>query len=89
MVLYNAVLGGKLAAEVVSERVADSVGRGSGSIAMKEVQASVLAKAKGAVPRDPSGVLGEGAIAFGAGSILTGGARKQLEETDPQQLVAV
>jgi hypothetical protein len=55
------VLAGKLAAEVVCERAA---GRAF-SAEPRPVQASVEARAREARPRDPVGVLGQGAIAFG------------------------
>eukprot|EP01041_Mallomonas_annulata_P019599 gene19599-39014_t len=63
--MEGAVLGGKLAAEVVSEKAAG--GAEALSRPVKEVQDSVLRKAVGAQPRDPPGVLGQGAIAFGGG----------------------
>lgn len=77
------VLGGKLAAEVVSERAA---GIKSTRIE-KMMQESVVLKALKYAPRDPVGVLGEGAVAFGGGAVMTGGVRKLLESQDPIQLV--
>lgn len=84
--MEGAVLGGKLAAEVVSERAA--AGSADIGVPVKQVQASVLQRAATAVARDPVGVLGEGAIAFGGGAVLSGGARKLLEESDPLQMAA-
>ena len=55
----------------------------------KWVQESVQLKALKYAPRDPVGVLGEGAVAFGGGAVMTGGVRKQLEIQDPVQLVDV
>lgn len=83
--MEGAVLAGKLAAQVVCEKAA----RGVVSTPTKEIQASVRTKAATAVPKDPVGVLGEGAIAFGGGAVLAGGNRKLLEESDPLQLVAM
>jgi hypothetical protein len=53
----------------------------------KMMQESVVLKALKYAPRDPVGVLGEGAVAFGGGAVMTGGVRKQLETQDPIQLV--
>ena len=64
--MEGAVLGGKLAAEVVAERAAGV----TYSNCLKDIQASVLEKASTSVPRDPMGVNGVGAIAFGAGQVL-------------------
>jgi 15-cis-phytoene desaturase len=60
------VLAGKLAAEVVAERAVGIVSE----LSEKEVQPSVYEKAKSAIAKDPVGVLGEGAIAFGVKTIL-------------------
>jgi 15-cis-phytoene desaturase len=79
------VLGGKLAAEVVAERAA---GIKSTRIE-KMMQESVVLKALKYAPRDPVGVLGEGAVAFGGGAVMTGGVRKVLESQDPVQLLDV
>ena len=43
--------------------------------------------AKSASPKSPSGVFGEGAIAFGGGAVMTGGVKKEIELSDPVQLV--
>ena len=79
------VLGGKLAAEVVSERAAGI----KSTRVEKWVQESVVLKALKYAPRDPVGVLGEGAVAFGGGAVMTGGVRKVLESQDPVQLIDV
>lgn len=81
--MEGAVLAGKLAAEVVCERSAGVPYSGE----VKEIQASVVARANAAVPKDPVGVLGEGAIAFGGGAVLTNAAKQQLGSSDPLQLV--
>jgi 15-cis-phytoene desaturase len=79
------VLGGKLAAEVVSERAAGL----TPSKPNKEIQLEVIERAAAAKPKDPVGVNGEGAIAFGGGAVLAGGGgnRQQLQDTDPLVLV--
>jgi hypothetical protein len=37
--------------------------------------------------KDPSGVFGEGAIAFGGGAVLTSSSKELLEKVDPEQMV--
>jgi len=81
--MEGAVLGGKLAAEVVAERAAGV----PYSKAVKDIQPEVYARAAKATPREPVGVKGEGAIAFGGGAVLTGAGRVELEVVDPDQLV--
>lgn len=83
--INSLVLGGKLAAEVVSERAA---GIKSTRIE-KMMQQEVVLKALKFEPRDPVGVLGDGAVAFGGGAVMTGGVRKLLETQDPVQLVVL
>jgi len=81
--MEGAVLGGKLAAEVVCDRAAGI----ASTKEEKPIQASVYRKAANAVPKEPSGVLGVGAIAFGGGSIVTPGAvLKEIAEQDAVQL---
>lgn len=82
--MEGAILGGKLAAEVVAERCA---GIKSTRIE-KMMQESVVLKALKYAPRDPVGVLGEGAVAFGGGAVMTGGVRKQILMQDPIQLAS-
>eukprot|EP00607_Mallomonas_marina_P009797 CAMPEP_0182417746 /NCGR_PEP_ID=MMETSP1167-20130531/2186_1 /TAXON_ID=2988 /ORGANISM="Mallomonas Sp, Strain CCMP3275" /LENGTH=557 /DNA_ID=CAMNT_0024591499 /DNA_START=147 /DNA_END=1820 /DNA_ORIENTATION=- len=78
--MEGAVLGGKKAAEVVAEKAAGNID----SIPMKSIQDSILKMSETVSPKDPAGVLGQGAIAFGGGAVLPGGKYKELEETDPQ-----
>jgi len=70
MILYSisfsVVLAGKLAAEVVSERAANLPYSGT----VKAIEPSIVEKALRAKPKDPVGVLGEGAIAFGVSYYL-------------------
>jgi hypothetical protein len=40
------------------------------SVEVKDIEASIVAKASKATPKDPVGVLGEGAIAFGVRDIF-------------------
>ncbi len=77
------MLGGKLAAEVIAER---AIGL-TPSKGMKQIQPNVIEKVRNAVPRDPMGVNGKGAIAFGGGAVLTTSTRADLLEVDPEQFV--
>lgn len=78
--MEGAVLGGKLAAEVIANRAI-----GNADKPIKEIQPDVVAKAKDHVPKEPLGVKGEGAIAFGGGATLTKKSEALLREVDPNQ----
>lgn len=81
--MEGAVLGGKLAAEVVAERAI-----GNDPDSTKAIQQHIIDKASVSVPKKPSGVKGEGAIAWGGGSVLTKGTvTDQLQLQDPEVLV--
>eukprot|EP00283_Hemiselmis_rufescens_P024776 CAMPEP_0173438128 /NCGR_PEP_ID=MMETSP1357-20121228/19477_1 /TAXON_ID=77926 /ORGANISM="Hemiselmis rufescens, Strain PCC563" /LENGTH=620 /DNA_ID=CAMNT_0014403383 /DNA_START=21 /DNA_END=1883 /DNA_ORIENTATION=+ len=79
--MEGAVLAGKLAAEVVCDRTAGIPTKGG-----KEIQAMVHAYAQDKVAKEPLGVLGSGAIAFGAGGEFNEANRKVVQEQDPVQL---
>lgn len=81
--MEGAVLAGKLAAQVVSERAAGV----PYSATAKEVRPEIVQRAAAAKPKKPVGVKGEGAIAFGGGAVMAEGAKKLLQEADPEQLV--
>eukprot|EP01036_Dinobryon_divergens_P029629 gene29629-38752_t len=83
--MEGAVLAGKLAAEVVSERAANLPYSGS----VKAIEPSIVEKALQSKPKDPVGVLGEGAIAFGGGAVMSKTVKEQLKVSDPEQLVAL
>uniref|UniRef100_A0A6V0AJ18 Amine oxidase n=1 Tax=Pseudo-nitzschia australis TaxID=44445 RepID=A0A6V0AJ18_9STRA len=78
--MEGAVLGGKLAAEVVAKKA-----KGMPLPEFKEIQQNIVDKAKDYEPKTPWGVKGEGAIAFGAGATLTTAAKDLLKEVDPVQ----
>jgi len=80
--MEGAVLGGKLAAEVVAAKAA-----GKPTRPLKAIQDHIVKEAAEVVPKKPFGCKGEGAIAFGGGATLTSKGRKQLEELDSVQLV--
>lgn len=78
--MEGAVLGGKLAAEVIAKKA-----KGIELPEYKEIQQGVIDSAKDYKPREPRGIRGDGGIAFGAGSNLTTKAKDLLKETDPVQ----
>lgn len=49
----------------------------------------MIDKALLAKPKDPTGVKGEGAIAFGGGYVLSKEAKDLLKQSDPEQLITL
>merc|ERR1740130_2661386 len=80
--MEGAVLGGKLAAEVVAAKAKSMPTKG-----LKKVQDHVIANAPHHVPKAPPGVKGDYSIAYGGGMVLDGTSREKLSESDPEQLV--
>jgi 15-cis-phytoene desaturase len=78
--MEGAVYGGKLAAEVVSKKA-----KGMELPEEKVIQQHIIDGAKEFVAKEPLGVKGEGAIAFGAGATLTKKNESLLREVDPVQ----
>ncbi len=78
--MEGAVLGGKLAAEVVSKKA-----KGMALPEFKEIQQDVIDSAKDYEPKPAWGVKGEGGIAFGAGATMTKKSEDLLKEVDPVQ----
>jgi len=78
--MEGAVLGGKLAAEVLAKKA-----KGMKLPELKEIQKHIIDSAKDYEPRPARGIKGNGGIAFGAGSNLTTGAKDLLKEADPAQ----
>lgn len=78
--MEGAVLGGKLAAEVVANR---ALGRPNKPI--KEIQQHIVEAAEKHIAKDPLGVKGDGAIAWGAGAVLGKKEETLLKEVDPSQ----
>eukprot|EP00980_Cylindrotheca_fusiformis_P003652 scaffold818_cov136-Cylindrotheca_fusiformis.AAC.18 len=78
--MEGAVFGGKLAAEVVAKKA-----KGMELPKEKEIQQSIVDVAKDYVAKDPLGVKGEGAIAFGGGATLSKKSESLLREADPVQ----
>ncbi|GMI47988.1 hypothetical protein TrCOL_g6329 [Triparma columacea] len=77
--MEGAVLGGKLAAEVVVDK-----DQGITRI-LKEVQATVVSKATDFQAKEPAGVKGDGAIAWGGGASFSKDNTDLLREVDPAQ----
>ncbi|GMH98756.1 hypothetical protein TrST_g11128 [Triparma strigata] len=77
--MEGAVLGGKLAAEVVVDKDKGIVKE------LKEIQKSVIDKCVGLEEKEPVGVKGDGAIAWGGGASFGEGNRELLKEVDPVQ----
>lgn len=78
--MEGAVFGGKLAAEVVAKKA-----KGMQLPAEKEIQQDIIDAAASYDAKDPIGVKGEGAIAFGGGATLKKENESLLREADPAQ----
>lgn len=78
--MEGAVFGGKLAAEVLAKKA-----KGMELPEMKEIQQDIIDAASTYVAKEPIGVKGDGAIAFGGGASLTKKNEKLLREADPVQ----
>ena len=78
--MEGAILGGKLAAEVIVDKA-----NGDPTKPLKEIQPSVVAAAAAYEPKDPPLVKGEGAIAFGGGYVLSDAGMDYLREVDGAQ----
>lgn len=78
--MEGAVFGGKLAAEVVAKKA-----KGMELPPEKAIQPDIIAKAETYKAKDPIGVKGDGAIAFGGGACLTKENESMLREVDPVQ----
>ncbi len=78
--MEGAVLGGKLAAEVVANRAL-----GNADKPIKDIQKHIIDAAVSFQAKDPIGVKGDGAIAFGAGSSVGKKEETLLKESDPAQ----
>jgi len=79
--MEGAVLGGKLAAEVIVDKTLGNPTKG-----LKDVQPAIVSAAASFEPKAPRGVKGNGAIAFGGGASLSKEGMAQLREQDPVQL---
>jgi 15-cis-phytoene desaturase len=78
--MEGAVLGGKLAAEVVANRAL-----GNTELTAKDIQQSIIDNADSFEAKEPIGIKGDGAIAFGAGASIGQKEEALLKESDPAQ----
>ena len=78
--MEGATLAGKLAAEVVSNRAL-----GNPDKPVKEIQQHIIDAAASYEAKEPVGVKGDGAIAFGGGYSVDKKEETRLRETDPAQ----
>ena len=78
--MEGATLAGKLAAEVVSNRAI-----GNPDKPIKDIQQHIVAEAASYEAKEPVGVKGDGAIAFGGGYNVGKKEETLLRETDPAQ----
>jgi len=79
--MEGAVLGGKLAAEVVAARAVGAPTKG-----LKDVQQHVIDSAASHEAKEPRGVVGDSPIAFGGGMTITRAGESELKDQDPVQL---
>jgi len=80
--MEGAVLGGKLAAEVIANRA-----KGNKNKPIKEIQQNIIDSAETYKARKPSGVKGDDALVFGGGATFNRSSEDQLREVDPSQFV--
>jgi len=78
--MEGATLAGKLAAEVIANRA-----KGNPDKPIKEIQQHIIDAASNYVVKEPVGVKGDGAIAFGGGYTVGKREEELLRETDPAQ----
>jgi len=81
--MEGATLAGKLAAEVISNRAV-----GNADKPIKEIQQHIVDAAATFEPKQPVGVKGDGAIAFGGGYTMGKKEETLLKESDPVQFDA-
>lgn len=78
--MEGATLAGKLAAEVIANRAI-----GNPDKPVKEIQQHIIEAAKNHTPKEPVGIKGDGAIAFGGGYTVGKREEELLRESDPAQ----
>ena len=84
--MEGAVLGGKLAAEVVTDKAV----YGASTKGLKKIMPDVIAEARTLSAKDPVGAVeGESAVTFGAGAVMTDTEEKELAVIDPEQMVTM
>ena len=78
--MEGATLSGKLAAEVIANRA-----KGNADKPIKEIQQHIIDAASTYEAKEPVGVKGDGAIAFGGGYTVGKKEEELLRESDPAQ----
>lgn len=78
--MEGAVLGGKLAAEVICNRA-----RGNADLPVKDIQPHVVEAAAKHEVREMAGIKGDSPIAFGGGMVFTKSSEDLLRAVDPNQ----
>ena len=82
--MEGAVLAGKLAAEVVTDKAV----YGAPTKGLKKIVPDVIEEAKGLKEKEPVGAdEGESALVFGAGAVMGEAEEKELLAIDPEQMV--
>jgi 15-cis-phytoene desaturase len=82
--MEGAVLAGKLAAEVVTDKAV----YGASTKGLKKIMPDVIAEARTLSAKEPVGAVeGESAVTFGAGAVMTDTEEKELAVIDPEQMV--
>ena len=81
--MEGAVLAGKLAAEVVTDKAV----YGASTKGLKKIVPDVIAEARALDAKEPEGVSGESNVSFGAGAVFEDSDEKELAALDPEQMV--
>ena len=81
--MEGAVLAGKLAAEVVTDKAV----YGASTKGLKKIVPDVIAEARALDAKEPEGVSGESNVSYGAGAVFEDSDEKELAVLDPEQMV--
>ena len=81
--MEGAVLGGKLAAEVITDKAV----YGAPTKGLKKIVPEVIAEARKLQEKEPVGVSGESEVSFGGGCVMEDADEKELAALDPEQMV--
>jgi 15-cis-phytoene desaturase len=81
--MEGAVLAGKLAAEVVTDKAV----YGASTKGLKKIVPDVIAEARALDAKEPEGVSGESNVSYGAGAVFEDSDEKELAALDPEQMV--
>ena len=81
--MEGAVLAGKLAAEVVTDKAV----YGAPTKGLKKIVPDVIAEARKLQEKEPVGVTGESEVSFGGGCVMEDADEKELAVLDPEQMV--